>query len=40
MYKLSRTGPMMDPCGTPNGRCCGQDNVPGMLMIWFMSEKS
>ena len=29
----------MDPCGTPNGMCCGQDSVPDMLMRWFLSEK-
>ena len=25
VYKLNKTGPRTDPCGTPNGRCCGQD---------------
>ena len=39
VYKLNRTRPRTDPCGTPNGRCCGQDSVPDMLMLWYMSEK-
>ena len=39
VYKLNRTGPRMDLCGTPNGRCCGQDNVPDMFMLWCLSEK-
>ena len=38
VYKLNRTGPRTDPCGTPIGNCCGQDNVPDMLMVWCMSE--
>ena len=39
VYKLNRTGPRTDPCGTPNGRCCGQDSVPDMLILWSKSEK-
>ena len=42
VHKLNRTGPRTDSCGTPNGRCCGQDSVPYnniMLMLWCMSEK-
>ena len=39
VYKLNRTGPRTDPCGTPYGRCCGQDSVPDMLMLWCLSEK-
>ena len=38
-YKLNRRGPRTDPCGTPNGMCCGQDNVPDMLILWYLSEK-
>ena len=37
--KLNRTGLRTDPCGTPNGRCCGQDSVSGMLMLQCLSEK-
>ena len=37
MYKL--TGPRTDPCKTPNGRRCGQDSVPYILMLWCLSEK-
>ena len=25
--------------GIPNGRCCGQDSVPDMLMLWYLFEK-
>ena len=39
VYKLIRTGSRTDPCGTPNGRCCWQDSVPDMLMLWCLSEK-
>ena len=39
VYKLNRARPRTDPCGTPNGRCCGQDSVPDMLMLWCPSEK-
>ena len=39
VYKLNRTWPRTDPCGTPYGRCGGQDNVPDMLMPWCMSKK-
>ena len=39
IYKVNRTGPRTDPCDTPNGRCCGQDNEPDMLMLWYLSEK-
>ena len=39
MYKLNRTGPGTDPCGTSNVRCCGQDSVPYLLMFWCLSEK-
>ena len=39
VYKLNRTGPRMDPCGTLNGRCCEQDNVPDIVMLWCLSEK-
>ena len=39
VYHLSRTGLRTDPSGTPNRRCCGQDNVPDMLMLWCLSEK-
>ena len=39
VYKLNRTGPRTDPCGTPNGRFCGQDSVPDMLILWYLSEK-
>ena len=40
VYKLNRIGPRMDPCGTPNGRCCGQDNVPDMLILRYLSDMS
>ena len=39
VYKLNRTQLRTDPCGTPNGRCCGQDSVLDMLMLWCLSEK-
>ena len=39
LYKLNRTGPRTVPCSTPNGRCGGQDSVPGILMLWCLSEK-
>ena len=40
VYKLNRSGPRMDPCGTPNGRYYGQDNGPDtMLILWYLSEK-
>ena len=39
MYKLNRTEPRTNPCGTPNGRCGGKDSVQDMLMLWCMSEK-
>ena len=38
MTWLNRTGPRTDPCGTPNGRCCGQDSVPDMLMFWLCQK--
>ena len=38
VYKLNRTGPKTDPCGTPNGRCFGQDSEPDILMHWCLSE--
>ena len=28
VYKINRTEPRTDPCGTPSGRCCGHDSVP------------
>ena len=39
VYKLNGTGPRTDPCDTPNGRGCGQDSVPDLLMLWYLSEK-
>ena len=39
VYKLDRTRPRTDPCSTPNRRCCGQDGVPDMLMLWYLCEK-
>ena len=37
VYKLKSTVPRTDPWGTPNGKYCGQDNVPDMLMFWCLS---
>ena len=39
VYKLKRTGPRTYPCGTLNRRCCGQDSVPDMLILWCLCEK-
>ena len=39
VYKLNRTKTRTDPCSTLNGRCCGQDSVLDMLILWCLSKK-
>ena len=36
---INRPGSRTDPCGTLNGKCSGQDSVPDMLMLSYLSEK-
>ena len=39
VYRLKRTVPMTDPCGTPNGIYLGHDREPDMSILWYRFDK-
>ena len=39
VYRLKRTGPRTDPCGTQNGIYLGHEREPDMLIPWYWFDK-